>query len=73
MGSLFTALYVKTANDVGCEDSGCNFFKTTATLTKERTDYSVQEKFEAIFKFGIVTYFADAIFRFIVVLGLKYN
>ena len=75
MGSLFTALYVKTANDDGCDDSGCNFYKTMAVPVgkKERTDYSVQQKFEAIFEFGIITYFADAIFRFIVVLGLKYN
>ena len=74
MGSLFTALYVKTANDDGCDDdSGCNFYKTMPFGKPERTDYSVQEKFEAIFEFGIITYFADAIFRFIVVLGLKYN
>ena len=73
MGSLFTALYVKTANDDGCDDSGCNFYKTMPFGDTERTDYSVQEKFEAIFEFGIITYFADAIFRFIVVLGLKYN
>ena len=72
MGSLFTALYVKTANDDGCDDYGCNFYKTVL-VGKERTDYSVQQKFEAIFEFGIITYFADAIFRFIVVLGLKYN
>ena len=73
MGSLFTALYMKTANDDGCDDSGCNFYKTKPSGAKERTDYSVQQKFEAIFEFGIITYFADAIFRFIVVLGLKYN
>ena len=73
MGSLFTALYVKTANDDGCDGDGCNFFKTVIGEDPKRTDYSVQQKFEAIFEFGIITYFADAIFRFIVVLGLKYN
>ena len=26
-----------------------------------------------IFKFGIVTYFCDAVFRFVIVLGLKHN
>lgn len=26
-----------------------------------------------IFLFGIITYFSDAVFRFVVVLGLKYN
>ena len=76
MGSLFTALYIKTADDEGCDGDdgdGCNFFKTVPGKGTVRTDYSVQQKFEAIFEFGIITYFADAIFRFIVVLGLKYN
>lgn len=70
MGSLFAALYAKTAHDDGCDDKGCNFTKSNET---DPTNYSVQSKFEAIFTFGIVTYFSDAVFRFIVVLGLKYN
>ena len=37
------------------------------------TEYSVQDKFDSIFEFGIFTYFFDVMFRFIVVLGLKYN
>ena len=73
MGSLFAALFATTANDEACDDKGCNFKKSPFTLYPEATDYSVQSKFESIFIFGIVTYFADAIFRFIVVLGLKYN
>ena len=71
MGSLFAALYAKTAHDDGCDDKGCNF--TKSGIDEAPTDYSVQSKFEAIFTFGIVTYFSDAVFRFIVVLGLKYN
>ena len=42
-------------------------------MNEKTSAYSVQSKFEAIFEFGIFTYFFDADFRFIVVLGLKYN
>ena len=81
MGSLFAAMFAKTHNDPGCDledpednkrkqDSGCYFW---SNKNHERTDYSVQEKFEMIFKFGTITYFSDAVFRFVVVLGLKYN
>ena len=75
MGSLFAVMYSLTSNDPGClKDQGqaCNFYKT-AYKSDKVTDYSVQDKFSAIFEFGIATYFADAIFRLIVVMGLKYN
>ena len=86
MGSLFAALFAKTKNDEACNDNGCNFKKLQISdhdllekflehegIGEKYTDYSVQSKFEVIFMFGIFTYFADAVFRFIVVLGLKYN
>ena len=85
MGTLFSVMYSETANDGDCNSAdddiviikeeyrGCFFVKETTTGKEELTEYSVQNKFEAIFEFGIFTYFADAIFRFIVVLGLKYN
>ena len=84
MGTLFSVMYSSTANDEACDDDrtcdaleggyqGCYFQKQGQKGDCEHTDYSVQNKFEAIFEFGIFTYFADAIFRFIVVLGLKYN
>ena len=85
MGTLFSVMYSETANYGDCNNAdddiviikeeyrGCFFVKETTTGKEELTEYSVQNKFEAIFEFGIFTYFADAIFRFIVVLGLKYN
>ena len=82
MGTLFSFMYSSTANDEACDDKtcettgiyeGCLFQKSAQIGSCETTQYSVQNKFEAIFEFGIFTYFADAIFRFIVVLGLKYN
>ena len=76
MGTIFSVMYAKTHRDEGCELDGgeaCNFRKTRYDNVKHITSYSVQNKFEAIFLFGIATYFADAAFRFIVVLGLHYN
>ncbi len=75
MGSFFSAMYSKTANDSSCEadnDRGC-YFKKQDYPKEPLSDYSVQDKFQTIFAFGIFTYFADAVFRFIVVLGLLYN
>ena len=71
MGSLFAALYAKTARDDSCLNLGCNF--KSPVIGKISPDYSVQDKFKMIFLFGIITYFADAVFRFVVVLGLKFN
>merc|ERR1712060_577115 len=76
MGAIFSVMYAKTNRDEGCNhgDGDACFFRKQKPLGKEEiTTYSVQNKFEAIFLFGIATYFADALFRFIVVLGLHYN
>ena len=70
MGSLFTAMYIKTDNDTTCIDKGCNFVSPSRG---DKTSYDVQSKFKMIFEFGIITYFCDALFRFVIVLGLKYN
>ena len=84
MGSLFAFMYAETAHDEQCNSTdlcidnvymGCKFQKQNQINQPlcDTTEYSVQNKFEAIFEFGIFTYFLDALFRFIVVLGLKYN
>mmetsp|Transcript_14865 Transcript_14865/g.18636 ORF Transcript_14865/g.18636 Transcript_14865/m.18636 type:complete len:215 (+) Transcript_14865:88-732(+) len=73
MGSLFAAMYSKTNNDESCELKKCHFESKESHSGTKITPYSVQEKFKMIFEFGTITYFSDAVFRFVVVLGLKYN